>query len=89
LLQGFARSNPKLSLQGNLRRDSVDGRQALSATLSNVSDVTGAAEIILFTTVALPDGNVLHMIGVVPQAEVPVYSDAFRRVKQSVQIATR
>jgi Zn-dependent protease with chaperone function len=89
LLKGFARSNPQLRQQTTLRRDSIDGRSALSTTLSNVSDITGQAEVITFTTAALPDGNVLYMIGVAPQTEAASYDPAFRRVKQSVRIAAR
>ena len=89
LLQGFASSNPNLRQQSNFRRDSLGGRQALSTTLSNVSDVTGQPEYIALTTASLPDGNVLFMIGVAPQTEARTYDSAFRRVKQSVQVATR
>jgi hypothetical protein len=89
LLQTFARGNPDLRQQGGFRRDSVGGRQGLTTTLSNVSEVTGEAEYVTLTTTTLPDGNVLYMIGVAPQREANVYDGAFRRVKQSVQIASR
>ena len=41
LLQGFAQSNPQLRRQGGYSRTSVGGRQGLTTTLSNVSEVTG------------------------------------------------
>jgi hypothetical protein len=87
LLQSFAQGNPDLKLQGNLRRDSLNGRNALTATLSNVSDVTGAPERVLMTTTSLPDGSTFFMIGVVPQAEAAAYEATFRRVRQSVRFA--
>jgi hypothetical protein len=89
LLQGFARSNPNLRQQGGFRRDSVSGRTAITATLSNVSDVTGQQEHIALTTTTLPDGNVFYMIGVAPQPEARTYDQTFRRVRQSVRINTR
>jgi hypothetical protein len=89
LLQGIAQNNRNLKQQSNFRRDSLGGRQALSATLSNVSDVTGQVETIALTTASLPDGNLLFMVGVAPQSEARGYDATFRRVKQSVQIATR
>jgi hypothetical protein len=89
LLQGFASSNRNLRQQSNFRRDTLGGRQALSTTLSNVSDVTGQPEYIALTTTTLPDGNVLFMVGVAPQSEARTYESTFRRVKQSVQVATR
>ena len=89
LLQGLARGNPNLRSQSRARRDSLGGRSAITATLSNVSDVTGQQEHIAVTTTTLPDGNVLYMIGVAPQSEARTYEQTFRRVRQSVTIAAR
>ena len=64
----------------------MSGRQALTSTLSNVSDVTGQPEQVSLTSTVLPDGTLLYMIGVAPQSEAAAYSDAFRKVRQSVKI---
>ena len=53
LLQAFARTNPDLRRQGGYSRTSIGGRQGLTATLSNVSDVTGEREAINVSTVQL------------------------------------
>jgi hypothetical protein len=45
LLQQFAQSNPELRRQGGYRRTDVGGRSGLRATLTNVSEVTGAREL--------------------------------------------
>jgi hypothetical protein len=87
LLQGLARSNPNLRSQGRARRDSLGGRTAITSALTNVSDVTGQQEYVALTTAALPDGNILYMVGVAPQSEAQTYEQAFRRVRQSVRIA--
>lgn len=86
LLQAFAQSNPQLRRQGNYRRDSVGGRQGLSASLSNVSDVTGQPEYVSVATTQLRDGSLLYVIGVSPQQEADTYDSAFRRIRQSLQI---
>jgi peptidase M48-like protein len=89
LLNGFAQGNPQLRLQASPQRDTVSGRQALTTTLTNVSDVTGQPESVALTTMTLPDGTLFYMVGVAPQSEAATYRDAFQRVKQSVKIATR
>jgi hypothetical protein len=86
LLQGFARANPRLRRQGGYFRTNIDGRQGLTTTLSNVSDVTGDSESVTVSTARLRDGRVLFLIGVAPQDETRAYSNTFSRVRQSLQI---
>ena len=89
LLQSFARSNPDLRRQGGYSRTSIDGRQGLTTTLSNVSEVTGEREAISFSTVQLSDGSVLFLLGVAPSDEAQTYFNTFGRVRQSVQLMDR
>ena len=87
LVQSFAKSNPQLRRAGNYQRTSIGGTRGLTTSLSNVSDVTGAREYVNLSTVYLPDGNVLFMIGVAPQNEASTYANAFARVRQNLQIS--
>jgi Peptidase family M48 len=87
LLRGFARSNPELRRESGYSRTSIGGRQGLTTTLRNVSDVTGQSEAINLSTVRLADGSVLFLIGVAPANEARTYFDAFGRIRQSVQLA--
>jgi hypothetical protein len=87
LLQGFARNNPQLRRESDYRRDSVGGRQGLTTTLTNVSDVTGQPEYISVATTRLRDGGLLYVIGVSPRQEAGTYDPAFRRIRQSLEIA--
>ena len=87
LLNNFARSNPDLRAAGNSRRESIGGRTGLTTPLSNVSEVTGEREYITLSTTQLRDGSLLYIIGVAPQPQANQYESAFRRVRQSVQIA--
>ncbi len=87
LLQSFAQSNPQLRRQGGYNRASVGGRQGLTTTLSNVSEVTGETEAVNVSTVQLRDGSILFMIGVAPADEARVYLNTFSRVRQGLQIS--
>jgi hypothetical protein len=89
LLQGFAQSNPQLRRQGGYTRTTVGGRQGLTTTLSNVSEVTGEAETVMLSTAQLRDGSLLFLIGVAPQNEASGYANTFGRVRQSVKINDR
>ena len=89
LLQNFAQSNPQLRRAGNYQRTNVGGRDGLTTTLSNVSEVTGQQEYVNLSTTYLRDGSLLFMIGVAPQAEANVYANTFARVRQNMQIADR
>jgi Zn-dependent protease with chaperone function len=89
LVRGFAQSNPQLRRQGGSTRTKVDGRSALTATLTNVSDATGQSEAINLTTVQLRDGSLLYMLGVAPADEAQVYFNAFSRVRQSLKLNDR
>lgn len=87
LLQGFAQSNPQLRRQGGYSRATIGGRQGLTTTLTNVSEVTGQREAVNVSTVQLRDGSVLFLVGVAPQDEARTYLNTFSRVRQSLQLA--
>ena len=87
LLQSFARTNPQLRRQGGYSRANVGGRQGLTTTLTNVSEVTGQREAVNVSTVQLRDGSVLFLIGVAPQNESRTYLNTFSRIRQSIQLA--
>ena len=87
LVQSFAKSNPQLRRAGNYQRTTIGGSRGLTTSLSNVSDVTGEREYVNLSTVYLPDGNVLFMIGVAPQNEATTYANAFAKVRQNLQIS--
>jgi hypothetical protein len=87
LLQGFAQTNPQLRRQGGYSRTTIGGRQGLTTTLSNVSEVTGGTEAVNVSTVQLRDGSVLFMIGVAPAEQARTYMTTFNRIRQNVQLA--
>jgi hypothetical protein len=89
LVQAFARANPELRRQGGYSRATIGGRQGLTTTLVNVSEVTGQPEAINLSTVQLSDGSVLFLLGVAPTNQARTYFDTFGRVRQSVQLRDR
>jgi hypothetical protein len=89
LVQAFARSNPELRRQSGYSRTTIGGRQGLTTTLVNVSEVTGQPEAVNLSTVRLSDGSVLFLLGVAPTNQARTYFDTFGRVRQSVQLRDR
>jgi hypothetical protein len=89
LLQGFAQSNPQLRRQGGYSRTSVGGREGLTTTLTNVSEVTGETEAVNVSTARLRDGSLLFIIGVAPVEEANAYMNTFSRVRQAIKISDR
>jgi beta-barrel assembly-enhancing protease len=89
LLQQFARSNPQLRRQGGYNRARIGGRAGLTATLNNVSAVTGQRETVHVSTVHLRDGSLMYMVGVAPADEARTYQNTFGRIRQSVQLNDR
>jgi beta-barrel assembly-enhancing protease len=87
LLQSFAQTNPQLRRAGGYSRVNVDGRNGLTTTLRNVSDVTGAPEVVNVTTTQMRDGSLLFMIGVAPEEEARTYLNTFGRVRQTIDLA--
>lgn len=89
LLQIFARANPDLRKQSGYSRANIDGRQGLTTTLSNVSEVTGEREAINLSTVQLSDGSMLFLLGVAPSTDAQAYFNTFGRVRQSIELDDR
>ena len=89
LIRGFAQSNPELRRESGYSRTNMGGRQGLTTTLSNVSEVSGEREAVNVSTVQLRDGSVLFMIGVAPIDEARTYLSTFSRIRQTVQLADR
>ena len=87
MIQSFARSNPQLRRQGGYSRTTIDGRPGLTATLVNVSEVTGETEAVNVSTVQLGNGQLLFMIGVAPANEARMYLNTFGRVRQTIELA--
>jgi hypothetical protein len=85
IIQSFAQGNRNLRASGNYQRTTIDGRNALWATLSNVNEATGRPETIRLITTQLRNGQVLYMVAVAPQNERNFYN-AYNTVLRSLKI---
>jgi Zn-dependent protease with chaperone function len=85
IINNFAQGNRNLRSNGGFQRTTIDGRQALWATLSNVNEATGRPETIRLITTQLRNGQVLYMVAVTPQGEHN-FDNAFQAVLTSVRI---
>src|SRR5262249_54119833 len=86
LIDSLARGNPNLSRPGSFDRVNLADRRGLRTTLSNRSDVTGAAETIELVTTQLRDGNLFYAIAVAPRDQFTSYRSVFDRILSSVDI---
>lgn len=87
LIDSLAQSNPRMGRASRFERANIDGRPALRTTLSNVSDATGAREMIEIYTTQMADGSLLYAVGVAPSNAFDTYRDVFDRVVSSIRIA--
>jgi Zn-dependent protease with chaperone function len=85
-LQQLAQGNPSMRRQSGFQRGSIDRREAVAVTLSNVSDVTGRTEGVSVYTTMLRNGDLFYMVGVAPREEFGNYQRAFDTILRSVQL---
>jgi predicted Zn-dependent protease len=88
IINNFAQGNRNLRASGNYQRTTIDGRQALWSTLTNVNEATGRPETIRLITTQLSNGQVLYMVAVTPQGDRN-FDNAFNNVLSSVRINDR
>ncbi|MGE3579728.1 MAG: M48 family metallopeptidase [Vicinamibacterales bacterium] len=85
-IKALTGSNPQIRWSGRSSATTLAGRQALSSTLSNVSEVTGGPETLTLVTALTADGQLFYLIGVFPEAEMAVYAAPIDKVRQSLQL---
>jgi hypothetical protein len=89
LLRNFAQGNPQLQQSGNAKNESVAGRSGMTVQLANVSEVTGQPEYISLSTTELRNGGLLYVIGVAPRTEAGTYDNAFKKIRQNIQVSDK
>lgn len=85
-LNSLAQGNRSLQQRSGLQRTSLSGRTAYTASMTNVNEATGQAEIVTVVTTQLRDGRLFYMIAVAPQNESGTYQAAFRNILRSMQL---
>ncbi|HEV8486069.1 MAG TPA: M48 family metalloprotease [Blastocatellia bacterium] len=84
-LNSLSQGNPSLRPQTGYESGSISGQQALAVTCSNVSEASGAPEIVMIYTSLLRNGELFYMIGVAPQEQYRTYQPVFQRVLSSIR----
>jgi predicted Zn-dependent protease len=85
-LNSLAQGNRSLQQRSGLQRTTVSGRTGYTASMTNVNEATGQAEIVTVVTTQLRDGRLFYMIAVTPQNESGTYQAAFRNILRSIQL---
>jgi Zn-dependent protease with chaperone function len=88
LVAQIQQTSPHLRvISGSGQQLSVDGRTALAASLRGRNPNTRLDERVTLVTRALPDGHLIYMVFVTPEAEARNYSGVLSRIVQSVNVA--
>ena len=88
LVSQIIQTSPHLRVvSGSGQQFSLDGRTALSATLRGTNPNTRLEERVTLVTRALPDGHLIYMVFVTPEAEARNYNGVLNKIVQSVNVA--
>ena len=75
---------PNIRSRGGYQRTTLNGRNALSISLSNINEATGQREVIEVTTTQLRSGDLFYVIVVAPESEYASYRIVFASILRSV-----
>jgi hypothetical protein len=86
-VNNLVQGNSYLRQQRGYQRGTVSGRQALAATLSGRSNVTGQTEVVNVDTRLLDNGQLFYMLSVAPSHDYNSVQAAFNNILRSILIA--
>jgi len=87
LIAQIRRDSPHLSvINGSGQQFNVDGKTALAASLRGRNPNTNVNERVTVVTRALPDGHVMYVLFVTPEAEASSYNRVLSAMLQSLQV---
>jgi Zn-dependent protease with chaperone function len=75
-----------LRSRGGYQRTYIDGRDAVSLSLSNTNEATGRSEIVNVVTTQLRNGELLYLISVAPETDYYNYQTTFQNILRSLQL---
>jgi len=85
-INSLQQGNRNLRARSGYQRTYVDGRNALTLTLSNINEATGRSEVVQVVTTQLRNGELLYMIAVSPDNEYNSYQSVFQNILRSLQL---
>jgi len=86
-LKAVAQSNPEMRVDGSQQAVQIAQRSGIATPLVNPSPLGGKERINVLTTF-LSDGILFYYMTVVPEKDAPAFDEAFRRVAESIKLAS-
>ena len=85
-VNSLQQGNGNLRSRSGYQRTYIDGRNALTISLSNTNEATGRQEIVNVITTQLRNGELLYMIAVAPNDDYNNYQNVFQNILRSLQL---
>lgn len=85
-VNGLAQQNQNLRQQSQFQRGTIDRRDAIAVTFSNVNEVSRQSERVSVYTTLLRDGTLFYMIAVAPENDFRNYQGTFQQILRSIQL---
>jgi Zn-dependent protease with chaperone function len=86
LIRALAQGNQNLRKSGGYQRETLGRREALAASLANISELTGRPEIVSLYTMMLRSGDLFYVIAVTPEDEGQNYFRTFTAVLGTLSV---
>jgi Zn-dependent protease with chaperone function len=86
LIGGLTKENQGLQKRGGYQRESLGRRDAISVSLTNVSEITGRPEVVTVYTTMLRSGDLFYVIAVAPEDQIQDYQRTFMAVVGTVAL---
>ena len=78
--------NNNLRSRSGYQRTYIDGRNALSISMTNINEATGRAEVVSLVTTQMNNGELLFVIAVSPESDYSNYQSVFQNVLRSIRL---
>ena len=86
LIRMLAQGNQNLRRNGGYQRETLGRRDALAASLTNISELSGRPELVTVFTTMLRSGDLFYLIAVAPRDESQDYQRTFMAVLGTVSV---
>lgn len=86
LIRSLAQGNQNLRKSGGYQRETLGRREALGASLTNISELTGRPEIVSLYTMMLRSGDLFYVVAVTPEDESQNYYRTFTAVLGTLSV---
>ena len=79
--------NNNLRSRSGYQRTYIDGRNALSISMTNINEGTGRSEVVNLVTTQTNNGELLFVIAVSPESDYSNYQNVFQNVLRSIRLS--